>query len=179
MKTAVRKDPKVEVADIGVTHDPGGDTEALKSRIRMLSWLSAILAVAVIALGAWLIFDGDGESTADLTPVQEQMVETLDAYAEAWNEADGAAAVALMSRTGYFDNFARRYYANPPQGEGNLEQLVDSANSLGFSAEIVDVEFIDDWVVTTERRPVNSPDETMSIFHMSVDGTKIIRHFAL
>ena len=177
MKTETRTEPRVDVSDVRVEQHPGGDTQALKARVRMLGWLSAILAIAVIALGAWLIFDG-GESADDLTATQEQTLETLDAYLEAWNDADGAAAVALMTPNGYHDNLNAKYYANPSGSQGSLERLVDSADSLGFSVSRSDVTFVGPWVVNTEHRPAGSANESLSLFYMNADGTKIVRHIA-
>lgn len=143
----------------------------LRRRSWWLGWLAGILALAVIGLGAWAIF-GDSDSTADLTPAQEQMVETLDASLVAWNSGDGAAAEALMPPSGYHDNGTMKYYAN-----GELAGLIDWAHSTGFSVSSSDRVFIGDFVIGTNHIPADSTDVRLSIFKMSPDGTQILWHF--
>ena len=63
------------------------ETLILKKRNRWLGWLAGILAVAVVALGAWLIV-GSGSGGASLPAEVEG---ALDNYYAAWTGSDGAA----------------------------------------------------------------------------------------
>lgn len=150
------------------------DDERLTKRNRALGWLSGVLAVTVIGLGAWLIFDS-GSEAADLTPVQEQMLETIDTYLNAWNTGDGDAAVALMSASGYHDNGGARYAV----AEGELESFIERVGqSSSFSVSRSDAAFVGDYVMSTEHIPADSDVQRPSIYWMSTDGTRILWHLA-
>lgn len=66
-------------------HAPSGDTK-LKRRNRLLTWLVAILAVAVVGLGAWLIVEVTAGSEGATPPGAVQAV--LDDYLAAWETND-------------------------------------------------------------------------------------------
>ena len=144
----------------------------LQRRNRTLVWLSGMLAAFVLAAGAWIIFDGF--SASDLTPVQEEMLDTIDAYLEAWNSGDGTAATELMSVSGYHDNGDSRYYA----AEGRLAAFIDLVHDLNFTVSRTGAAFVGDYVMTTEHIPASSEVDRPSIYRMSNDGTLILWHLA-
>jgi hypothetical protein len=142
-----------------------------KNRNRTFVFLSAILAVAVLVMGAIMIFGDDGGQS--LTPEQEQMLETIDQYGAALNAGDGAAATALMAPSGYHDN-GKRY----PVADGRLEAFFDNIDDLGFSMRRSDAAFIGTYVITTDHIPADSEEVRPSIFRMNADGTMIMWHYA-
>jgi hypothetical protein len=146
----------------------------LRKRNRWLTWLAGALAVAVIGLGAWLIVDGGSETAADLTPVQEQMLETIDAYADAWNSGDGAAATALVADSGYHDNGSDRHYV----ADGDLAAFVEKVHRMNFSVRRTEAAFVGNYVMTTEHIPAESEVARPSIYWMASDGTRILWHMA-
>lgn len=161
---------KIESAGVPVDIE----TTKLRKRSRWLGWLSGILALAVIALGTWLIFDGGEESaSADLTPAQDQMLETIDAYLAAWNSGDGAAAVAVMTPSAYHDNGTKYTVAN-----GELGRFIETVSAANFSVSRSDAAFVANYVMTTEHIPADNATERPSIYMMSGDGTKIMWHLA-
>lgn len=141
-----------------------------RSRNRMFMWLAAAMAVALIAFGTWAFVDsGDG-----LTAEQEQMVETLDAYIEAWNDHDGEAAAALMATdSSYHDNGTARIRV----ADGRFADYVTRLRGFSVRSEGKPA-FVGDFVMTTDYIPESSTSPRPSIFRMTSDGTKIIWHYA-
>jgi hypothetical protein len=133
-----------------------------------------VLSAAVVAMGATLILDGSSEAEAELTPVQEEMLETIDAYMDAWNAGDGATAAALMAPSGYHDNGSLRSYV----AQGDLERFIDGVSGVGFSVSRSDAAFVGGYVMTTDQRPAGSSTDQPSIYKMSPDGTVILWHLA-
>lgn len=152
--------------------------QTLRKRNRWLSWLSGVLAVLVVGLGAWLLFGDSDTSDADLTAEQEQMLETIDAQLAAWNEGDGAGVAALMeSPASYHDTGSMRYVV----ADGQLEAYVDSlpsSFSVRSSSSDGEAAFVGDFVMTTDYIPETSDTPRPSIFKMTPDGTAIVWHFA-
>jgi len=148
------------------------DLLRLKRRDLQLGWLAGILAVAVVALGAWMIFGDDGGQS--LTAEQEQMVKTVDEALVAWNAHDGEAVAALYVPSGYHDNGSTRYHV----AEGKLAAYVTGLGSLGFSVEETETYVIDNYVVSGAHIPAGSESVQVSIHAMSADGTKILWHLA-
>jgi hypothetical protein len=148
------------------------EVASLKGRNRSLAWLSGILALAVVGLGIWLAVEINSD-TADLTALQTQQLETVDAYMDAWNAGDGAAAVSLMTPTAYHDNgdTVVRVF------DGELESLIDMSKAMGFSvSRTADVGFAGDFVVTDTNVPAETGMQHVSIFKMTSDGTHILWH---
>lgn len=139
----------------------------------MFMWLVAVVAIALAALGTWAIVDrGD-----DLTAEQEQMVETLDAYLEAWNDHDGEAAAALMATdSSYHDNGTTRIRV----ADGRFADFVTGLSGFSVRSEVSDGQaaFVGDFVMTTDYIPEGSTTPRPSIYRMTSDGTKIIWHYA-
>lgn len=145
----------------------------LKKRNRWLGWLAGILAVAVVAMGAWMIFaDSGGQS---LTAEQEQMLVTIDTYSEAWNSGDGEAAVAVMMPSAYHQVEGRKYTV----ANGELADYVEFVHSGGVSFRVSDTAVHGTVVVTTVHIPADSATERTSIYEMSPDGSKILWHWYL
>lgn len=158
------------IEKVGEVEAPRDDEVlTLKKRNRWLGWLAGILAVAVVTMGAWMIFgDDDGRS---LTAQQEQ---TLDGFLAAWNAGDGEAAAEFMMPSAYHDNGANRYFV----AEGKFADFVEMTKALGFSIEPGDQraaygDFVVSWV-----KLAGDTDETFSVFRMTPDGTRIQWHLA-
>ena len=164
---------RVETPPLVTSHD----AEQLRKQNRLLRWLSIALAVIVVAAGAWIVFDdGDGDSAADLTAEQEQMLETIDAYIDAWNDHDGAAAAALMAGdASYHDNGVRYLVA-----DGRFADFVTglSTFSVASSAQDGEAAFVGNYVLTTDFIPETSTIARPSFYKMTSDGTAIVWHYA-
>ena len=149
--------------------------ETVAKRNRGLWGLVGALFAAVVVLGGMLVFDDDGGP--DLTAEQDQMLETIEGYLNAWNDGDGAAATAYMAPSAYHDNGSNRYTV----ADGELEAFLESI-SVGFSvrSSVTDGEaaFVGDYVMTTDFIPATSTLERPSIFKMSADGSTILWHYA-
>lgn len=153
----------------------GGEIGSLRKRNRWLSWFAAALGVAVIGLGALLIFDsGTEDAAADLTSTQEQMLKTIDAYLDAWNAGDGAAAAALVSDSGYHENGSSRYSV----ADGELVAFITMVHGMDFSVSRSDAAFVGNYVMTTEHIPADSEVGRPSIYWMASDGNRILWHMA-
>ena len=142
----------------------------LKKRDRWLAWLAGILAIAVVAMGAWMIFGGDGGH--GLTAQQEQ---TLDDFRAAWNAGDGEAVAAIMMPSGYHDNGITRY----PVADGELADFVETMHALGL--EVQDDEerrAYGDFVVSYSRLSSTETERSLAIVKMTPDGTRIFWHLA-
>jgi len=66
----------------------------LRRRSRLLTILVVLLAAAVVAVGAWAILAGHGNSD---TAVTAEIEELLDDYYTAWNDWDGDAYLTLVT----------------------------------------------------------------------------------
>lgn len=121
----------------------------LKNRNRTFIFLSAILAVAVLVMGAIMIFGDDGGQS--LTPEQEQMLETIDQYGAALNAGDGAAAAALMAPSGWqqVEVDGKRCLV----ADGSLQAHFDGIDALGYSQRRSDAAFVGPYVMTTNHIP--------------------------
>lgn len=149
------------------------ELRTLRARNRWLGWLAGIFAVAVVAMGAWLIFGDD--SGQSLTAEQEQMIETVDEAQVAWNDYDGEAVVALYEwASGFHDNGYRKFYAR----DGELAAYVDELEFARFSVSSGERFVIGNYVVSEEYIPADSENLYLSILKMSADGTKILWHLA-
>ncbi|MBT8194137.1 MAG: hypothetical protein HKO63_05370 [Acidimicrobiia bacterium] len=144
----------------------------LKKRDRWLAWLAGILVVAVVAMGAWMIFGDDGGQS--LTAAQEQMLETVDQALVAWNAHDGEALAALYMPSGYHDNGSMRYYV----AEGKLADYVTSLGSMTFSVRSGEHYVIGNLVFSEGYVPQQSETVRPGIHAMSADGKRILWHLA-
>ncbi len=151
------------------------ETPNYKARNRWLMILSAVLAIAVVAMGAWLIVD-DGSATV-LTAEQEQMLETIDDAMIAINDGDAAALVAFYTTNGYHENYLRRYSAF----DGELEDYFNMLAGSGFSVTpAADPVVVNDVVISSDYLSGlgGSETPTTSFFKMTPDGTQIMWHYA-
>jgi len=155
-----------------VTSPPDGEILTLKKRNRWLGWLAGILTVAVLALGAWMIFGDDGGQS--LTAEQEQMIETVDEALVAWNAHDGEALAALYMPNGYHDNGSTKYFV----ADGELAGYVTGLGSLNFSVESGETYVIGNYVLSEGFIPAGSETVRLGIHAMTPDGTKILWHLA-
>ena len=138
-----------------------------KTRSLVLGWVSALLVVAVVGLGAWIVFADD--SGQDLTTEQEQSLETIEAYLAAWNAGDAAAADALMDPNGYLEDPGGRFYV----ADGSHARWLESTQSMGFTMEVVDTYAMDNVVLVTYRSAEGGNPSTPNVYYMSPDGTQI------
>jgi hypothetical protein len=144
----------------------------LMRRNRMLGWLAGILAIAVVAMGAWMIFGDDGGQS--LTAEQEQMIKTVDEALVAWNAHDGEAVAALYVPSGYHDNGNEQYRV----AGGGLADYVTRLGTLSFSVEETEHYVIENFVIGGGHIPAGSESVQLSIHAMTADGTKILWHLA-
>ncbi len=148
------------------------ETANYRARNRWLMLLSAVLAIALVAMGAWLILD-DGSGTA-LTAEQEQMLETIDDTRIATNDGDAAALAALYTTNGYHDNGFRRY-----SGTEELTNYFNGVFGTGFSVTpAADLVVVNDFVISSDYLSGGGGDTpSTSIFKMTPDGTQIMWHY--
>jgi len=141
--------------------------QMLRTRDRRLAWLAGILAVAVVAMGAWMIFGGDGGHS--LTAQQEQ---TLDDFRVAWNAGDGEAVAALMMPSGYHDNGINRH----PVADGKLAGYVATMHALGLDVQDDEERRAYGDFVVSYSRLSTSDERSLGIVKMTPDGTRIFWH---
>jgi hypothetical protein len=79
----------------------GGETARLRRRLRAMTVTVVVLAVALIGLGAWVVYDLVAQP--DTAPTAE-IEALLDDYTTAWNEYDGDAFLALVT-----DDYVHEY----------------------------------------------------------------------
>lgn len=137
-----------------------------RTRSQILAAVSVVLAVAVIGLGAWILFSGDDDQTQ--TAEQEAMFQTIDEYLAAWNEGDAAAADALLDPDGYLEDISGRYYVS----DGRHAAYVESMHSTGFSLERTDEAYVIANTVLVAYTGVQN--SAPGLYYMSPDGTKIL-----
>lgn len=70
------------------------DSARLRGRLRAMTITVIVLAVALIGLGAWVIYDLVAESD---TAVSGEIETLLDDYTTAWNDYDSEAFLALVT----------------------------------------------------------------------------------
>jgi hypothetical protein len=70
------------------------EIERLQGRIRGLTMTVVLLAIALLGLGAWIIYDSVAGSDTAVTGDIETL---LDDYAAAWNNYDSEAFLALVT----------------------------------------------------------------------------------
>ena len=138
-----------------------------KTRSLVLGWVSALLVVAVVGLGAWIVFADD--SGQELTTEQEQSLETIESYLAAWNAGDGAAADALMDPNGFLEDVGGRWYV----ADGSHARYLESLQSMGFTLELIDTYAMGNIVLVTYRSAEGANPENPNVYYMSPDGTQI------
>lgn len=143
-----------------------GEVSPNRKRSRTLIAAAAVLAVAAIGLGAWVLLSEDDGQT--LTAEQETMFETIDGYIAAWNEGDAAAADALVDPDGYLEDISGRYYVS----DGRHGAYVESMYSTGFSLQRTDEAYVIANMVLVGY--AQFPDNAPGLYYMSPDGTKIL-----
>ncbi len=91
----------------------GRTPERLEKRNRRLLVLSAFLAVVVLALGGWLLFDSDGGAEASIPAEIDAVVED---YFNAWNayDADALRAVTTDGFRIYESEYLTEFTASGP-----------------------------------------------------------------
>lgn len=80
------------------------ETRTLESRVRGLTITVIVLAVALLGLGAWTIYD---YATGSDMAVPGEIETLLDDYATAWNDYDSAAFLALVTDDYTFESLGQ------------------------------------------------------------------------
>jgi hypothetical protein len=149
------------------SHSVVEESGRYKTRSLVLGWISALLVVAVVGLGAWVVFADD--SGQELTTEQEQSLETIEAYLAAWNAGDGAAADALMNPNGYLEDIGGRWYV----ADGSHARYLETVQSMGFTMELIGTYAMDNIVLVTYRSAEGGNPSVPNVYFMSPDGTQI------
>lgn len=160
----------MEQIDTGATEAGDNEKQMLKRRSRFLGWLSGLLVLAVLGLGAWLVAEVSSDSGASLP---SEVRTAVDNYAAAWANTDADAFLEATTAdytfmgkraTGQFAEFtvAQRegtlrslsYWraetlvetasGDGPYYVGRTERVYTSAQSDGFEGQsILTVEEVD------------------------------------
>ena len=126
----------------------------------------AIVMAALLGFGfGWMVFRDTG------TDVPDDVEELLDAYVDAWNEPDGEAAVALMTRDA-------RFYSSIATPVAGLtgEDLVDHIDRFAqdsIARGSITVVGDGPYLVVSEDR-AGSYDGTSVVLVVDVDGELLI-----
>ena len=75
------------------------DLDTARRRVRTLTRLASVLAVALIALGAWALYDITATSTAG---VSDEISQLVDDYSAAWNGYDREAFLGMTTENYLF-----------------------------------------------------------------------------
>ena len=100
----------------------------LRKRNRGLGWLAGLLAVAVIGLGGWLIADLNSGS-AETAPTAE-IEQLLNDYNTAWNEADGAGYLSMLTDSYTIETPRYGAFTGPEQAL-NFEPARNGVQTVG------------------------------------------------
>jgi hypothetical protein len=143
------------------------EVKKLRRRNRWLIAVVGVLVVVSLGLAAWAILGEDG--TAPLTVEQETMLETIDAYIDAWNTGDAAAADALMHPDGYLEDISNRFHV----ADGTHADYLKFAHSMGMRIYRGDPVALENVVVVPQGYSEGSPTDSPNVYYMSADGTRI------
>jgi len=146
-------------------HDTNG-SESRDSHVKVLRWTIALLTVAVIGLAGFIVLSDDGSGA--MTPEQDRMVETVDAYLAGWNAGDEAAVLEVMDPLGYYDN-GEHWMVD----DGRLAGYVRTMHSMGLSVSRGETVVLGN-VVVAMQTTYGESDGYASIYKMSPDGTSIL-----
>ena len=155
---------------------PGHGRDAPRAS-RLLVTLVAVLAAAVVALGAWVVIDQT--STSD-TAVTGEIQQLLDDYHAAWNDADGDAYLSLVTDNAVFRIGTDSTPADEQAG------YIDNLDAVSWHVEqIGDAIMTGDgpWYVavanhlTADTYPVEGYDGVSTVTIVDVNGTlRIANH---
>lgn len=124
---------------MSTTLDTPSADHKLEEAQRTNKWLIAavvVLAVALVALGAWVVSDLTATNATE-APAEVQAL--LDGYREAWNTYDGEAFLGYVSNGYTFDD-----HRNVRDALGTAT-LIESMGPSGFSTELAgDYVFVPD-----------------------------------
>ena len=155
--------------------------EELKAVHRHNRWLLAavlVLVVALIALGAWVIYDQVAEPD---TAASDEIVALHQSYTAAWNEADSAAFLALTTEdytfTGNGQTQSRSSQAAMIGGTGS-GRLIE----ISEISDIVQVSDGADYYTAVANQIVSYAGVEyvgVSSFHIieTDDGLKVAQHY--
>ncbi|MCL1600309.1 MAG: hypothetical protein M3112_02080 [Actinomycetia bacterium] len=167
---------------MSTTFDTPPVDHKLEEAQRSNRWLIAavvVLAIAVVALGAWMIND---LMASDASAVPTEIATLLDDYAGTWNDHDGDAFLGYVRDTGYVhSSYGGTYNA------AETADIIDGWEAYGYRIEVTGESLIvgegsTKWVVQPNRVTSNAnPDGVVgfSIFSVadsSDDGWVVTRH---
>ena len=145
-------------------------------------WLIAavvVLAIAVVALGAWVVNDLSASSASE---VPTEIATLLDNYTGTWNDHDGDAFLGYVRDTGYVHSSYGSTY-----NTAETAAIVDGWEAQGYQVDVTGESLIvgdgsTKWVVQPNRVTSDAnPDGVVgfSIFSVtdsSDDGWVVTRH---
>jgi hypothetical protein len=104
-------------------------------KVRVLTAMVLLLAVAVVVLAALRVSDGESDATERQRAVSEQVVAT-------WNEADGDAFAALFAKDGVLSQYLlSAAYPEPLfvyEGRDEIAAGIDAYAGIGFHTWFLD-----------------------------------------
>lgn len=115
---ATRTDEPVAVTD--------GEVQRLQSRLRAMTVAVVVLAVALIGLGAWVIYDLAAKSDTAATGEVETLLED---YTTAWNDYDGEAFLGLVTDDYTFE------YSGDVRSASEEAAEIDGLGAFDWSVE--------------------------------------------
>jgi len=105
------------------------ENQALKKRIRGLGWLAGILAVAAIALGAWLFAE---LSSSDGASLPSEVQAAYDGYTAGWAAHSGPEAIAFTTDDFIFFNGVQEL------NRVTAAQTITYSRTIDFRVEVID-----------------------------------------
>lgn len=103
-----------------------GETARLRRRLRTMTTMVIVLAVALIGLGTWMVFDAvSGSDTAATSEIET----LLDDYGAAWNDYDAEAFLALVT-----DDYVHEY-AGSTSTAAETAATIETGSSYGTQVE--------------------------------------------
>ena len=118
------------------THKPeqvdAGDPEPAVNRNRFLTIAAMVLALALVGLSAWVVYD---MTTAPETAVTAEIEELLDDYIAAWNSYDGEAFLELLTDDYVLDMVGASAAATQPASDAS--ELVNSLDAFEWSVAVI------------------------------------------
>lgn len=109
----------------------GEEVRKLEGRLRAMTITVVVLAVALVGLGAWMVYD---LATEPETAATSEVAAVLEDYTAAWNDYDGDALLSLVT-----DYYTFVFGSDVRTGEAQAEQLAGLGGINWHAEEIGDV----------------------------------------
>ena len=141
---------------MSTTFDTPPVDHKLEEAHRSNRWLIAavvVLAIAVVALGAWVVSD---LMATDAAEVPTEVAALLDDYTGTWNDYDGDAFLGYVRDTGYVHSSYGSTYDS-----AETAAIIDGWEEFGFQVEVTGERLIvgegsTKWVVQPNRVTSNT-----------------------